>query len=357
MAQRKRLSLEQQLYISQCREKWEKVAISTKSIDRQDITQTIQSAYQLISTQQPEIIFFSSPLAMIQQVNNWLENDLIFEAETKLGDLFNELYQETEDALIEQLGEDIYEDIIAKLVRPIEFHGTEIWRGIATTFNQKNRLLWNSLVNDWTDITEIDASYASLLDFYFSVLNCQRSKPQIWQIYHNLILSCGWSLLGKKYCLICEKPQIITWDERRLLHGEGKPAIEFSDGFSIYAYHQIILPEKYGKVHPSQWQPAWLLTETNYQVRKALIQGIGYQRISQELPLIELDRLPISLNSYTEYTYFQELNYNPKVSIQYTLFKIDSQVCQEPIILLLITDYNTCQKGLLEVSSALINIQ
>lgn len=58
MAQRKMLSLEQQLCISQCRAKWEKVAISTKSIDRQHITQTIQSAYQLISTKQPEIIFF-----------------------------------------------------------------------------------------------------------------------------------------------------------------------------------------------------------------------------------------------------------------------------------------------------------
>jgi hypothetical protein len=153
MAQQKKLTLEQQLYITKCRGKWEKVAISTKSIDRQHITQTIQSAYKLISTKQPEIIFFSSPLAMIQHVSDWLENDLIFEAEAKLGDLFGELYEETEDALIEQLGEDVYEDIIAKLVRPIEFHGTEIWRGIATTFNQKNRLLWNSLVNDWTDIT------------------------------------------------------------------------------------------------------------------------------------------------------------------------------------------------------------
>jgi hypothetical protein len=124
--------------------------------------------------------------------------------------------------------------------------------------------LFEALRTHQRHITEIDASYASLLDFCFSVLNFQTSEPQTWQIYQNLILSCGWSLLGKKYCLICEKPQIITWDEQHLLHGEGKPAIQFSDGFSIYAYHQIIVPEKYGKIHPSQWQPKWLLTETNY---------------------------------------------------------------------------------------------
>jgi hypothetical protein len=80
-----------------------------------------------------------------------------------------------------------------------------------------------------------------LLDFGFSVLNLQIPNQQAWQIYQTLVLSCGWSLFGKKYCLICEKPQIISWDERRLLHGKEKPAIQFSDGFSIYAEHHKLI--------------------------------------------------------------------------------------------------------------------
>jgi hypothetical protein len=49
------------------------------------------------------------------------------------------------------------------------------------------------------------------------------------------------------------------------------------------------LPEQYGKVHPHQWQSEWLLTEDNVELRRVLIQGIGYDRICQELQASELD--------------------------------------------------------------------
>lgn len=74
------------------------------------------------------------------------------------------------------------------------------------------------------------------------------------------------------------------------------------------------MPEKYGKIHPQQWQATWLLTEENAELRRVLIQGIGYARICQELQAIELD-----------------------TSQEYTLLKIDADVDEEPIYLLKMT--------------------
>jgi internalin A len=79
------------------------------------------------------------------------------------------------------------------------------------------------------------------------------------------------------------------------IHAEGKPALELSSGYKLYAYHGVFLPEEYGAVHPSQWQPQWILEETNAELRRVLIQGIGYARICQELAATELD-------SWREYT-------------------------------------------------------
>jgi hypothetical protein len=57
----------------------------------------------------------------------------------------------------------------------------------------------------------------------------------------------------------------------------------------------VKLPEKYGKLHPHEWQAQWILEEENAELRRVLIQGIGYARICQELQATELD-------SWQEYT-------------------------------------------------------
>ena len=58
------------------------------------------------------------------------------------------------------------------------------------------------------------------------------------------------------------------------------------------------MPEKYGQLHPYQWQSQWLLTEDNAEVRRVLIQGIGYDRIIQELSAQQID-------SWQEYALLQ----------------------------------------------------
>lgn len=113
---------------------------------------------------------------------------------------------------------------------------------------------------------------------------------------------------------MCDRPRLLSLDNQERLHAEGSPAIQFADGFSIYAYQGAILPEKYGKVHPREWQSQWLLSEENAELRRVLIQGIGYARIVEELQAIELD-------SWQEYT----------------LLKIGSDVDVEPIYLLKMT--------------------
>ncbi|HEY9866726.1 MAG TPA: leucine-rich repeat domain-containing protein, partial [Candidatus Obscuribacterales bacterium] len=66
--------------------------------------------------------------------------------------------------------------------------------------------------------------------------------------------------------------------------------------------------------HPSQRKAEWLLTEKNSEIRRLLIEKMGYERICKELQAIELD-------SWREYT----------------LLKIDAKVDIEPIHLLKMT--------------------
>jgi hypothetical protein len=133
-------------------------------------------------------------------------------------------------------------------------------------------------------------------------------------LYQQLVKHSGWIFTFKKICLVCDHPRILSFDNQQRLHAEGAPAIQFADGYSLYASHGVGLPEKYGKLHPNQWQAKWLIEEDNAELRRVLIQGIGYDKIAQELGAIELD-------SYQEYT----------------LLKIDTDIDVESIYLLKMT--------------------
>lgn len=141
---------------------------------------------------------------------------------------------------------------------------------------------------------EVWARDASLLDFCFSVLNCPYD-PEKWELLQALIINCDWIYPFEKTCIVCERPIKLSFDSQDRLHAEGKPAIQFADGWGLYSYHGVTLPEKYGAVHPREWQAQWILEEDNAELRRLLIQGIGYVRICQELQATELD-------SWAEYT-------------------------------------------------------
>lgn len=150
-------------------------------------------------------------------------------------------------------------------------------------------------------------------DFCISVLNCTHDSIK-WNLFQAIIKDCGWIFTFEKICIVCDRPLHLRFDNQDRLHAEGEPAIEFTDGYSVYSYHGVTLTEKYGKIHPQQWQATWLLTEENAELRRVLIQGIGYARICEELQAIELDTWA-----------------------EYTLLKIDADLDEEPIYLLKMT--------------------
>ena len=156
------------------------------------------------------------------------------------------------------------------------------------------------------------------IDYATSVMNFPH-KPQKWSALQGLVKHCG-SIFGtNNLCIICDRPTKILVNEDNQLRGEGETAIEFADGFVAYAYNGTYLPEKYGAVHPSQWQTQWIFEEKYNDLQEALIQGIGAVRLSEELPLIE----EIEQETIEEYTFFKLENKGVKTT--HILRRIDSQ--------------------------------
>jgi hypothetical protein len=293
-----KLTPSQEALIPVYREKWRAIALSTEPIDRQKAAEAVNAAYQIIGYLPPQIVFCDSPNAALSRTRRERSSEVA-------GQLGTKLRIESIHRLSNQLGKKLNSDLTCLMWSQLRPH---LWE-------QLNRQLKGQLgvkIDEGIQ-PELWACNASIFDFCISVLNCSHSQKE-WQVYRSLIENCGWFFPFERVCYVCDRPRILSFDNQQRLHAIKSPAIQFADGFSIYAYHGVRLPEKYGALHPNQWQAKWLLEEDNAELRRVLIQGIGYARICQELQATELDTW-----------------------LEYTLLRIDSSVDVEPIHLLKMT--------------------
>jgi hypothetical protein len=274
------LAPEQKALIQVIREKWKAIALLTERLDRKRMTEVIEAAYRTLNHSEPEIMFFDSPHAAVRFLGS--------QSQDALG---KALMKEVHDQLIAQLNWQL-----EKWDRNNELQGQIDRIPSLPRCGLERRLKSELKCQRYRENPVCESIHsgvclcaASQMDFCISVLNLIHDRDK-WTAYQ-LLMSEGCCIFAfEKICLVCERPTQLSIDSEERLHAEAEPAIEFADGFfRKYIYHGVELPEKYGKLHPNQWQAKWLLEEKNAEVRKLLIQEIGYGRICQELQAIELD--------------------------------------------------------------------
>lgn len=322
MAKINYLTPEQESLIPVYREKWQKIGLSTDRIDRNFATKTIEALYKFIGKSKPEIIFLDSPKTVVKALLD-RENFL-----KRLQPIYKKINEDLSLKLILKMSSQFEPHFFQELRKKLKISSFLPW-------NISNRI-WNQITEDlkieynesdyyyyyngnkidsYVEISILDlANYNIEFDYYISVLNCPFDR-EIWQLHQELTNNCGsriWTF--ENVCYLSENPIKISLNSRDRLHGNGETAIEFADGFKIYVYNGVRLPEKYGQIKSELWQVEWLLSEQNAERKRVLIEGIGYERVCEELNVVEL-------NSWREYT----------------LLKIDNNIDIEPIYLLKMT--------------------
>lgn len=235
------LTPEQEALIPVYQEKWQKIAISTEPIDRQKATEAVKAAYTAIGRQEPEILFCDSPDAAYEMLLKYTSSEL-------------------EDEFWKKLVEPLWDEHRSKLGSELD---NQLWEELAVQVD--NGEIEGALcIFGFCIQPEEWASACSYIDFCFSVLNlnCVHQLAK-WSVVQSIVKYWGRIFVYEEIAIICDRPRILSFDNQKHLHAEGKPAIQFADGFSVYAYHGVTLPEKYGKLHPNQWEAKWLLEEKN----------------------------------------------------------------------------------------------
>jgi internalin A len=281
---------QQKALIETCRHSWGTLTNSTEPVDRDKASTALKVFCEILGLEIPEIIFFSSPeevLAQCLQIHNQPQDSNPRDRDS------HPIYQLNKQ--------------VADLLSPFVLI-TELYREFVRYVEWQEQLN-NLLVTRFTDLLGYSdnlflivspkyfVQYIAMAEFCVSGLGMVL-KPESQKLFEALkyiVAECGWIVMLVNVCYVCDRPIKLSLDSEYRLHAEGESAIEFADGYKIYSHHGVTLPEKYGVIHPTNWRSQWLLEEENAELRRVLIQEIGYARICQELQATELD-------SWQEYT-------------------------------------------------------
>ena len=255
-------------------EKWRKILFTSKPINQKTVAELVKKSYQILNLAEPQILFCQSPL----EAHKYLA-----EIQPSISDyhrLKADLSSLLDNKSIQQFRSG---DVISYEIEMMLFFESETFSNVADNIYE---LLEDCLESQhlWKLIdSELMSSSLYEYDFYIEGLNCDCNQ-EVWNILKHIAEECPYILSFTDFCVVIDRPIELHLDKTNCLHAEGKPAASFIDGFDIYAYHGTTIPEKYGQLKYSQWQPQWFLEENDEDLRIALIKGIGYERLNQELP-------------------------------------------------------------------------
>ena len=275
------------------------LTLSTTPIDAKKATETVKNIYVAIGHKSPQVIVCSSPpvadLNFLKKlkIDCMSQNQISPNATGNLGwgkSLLKELFQSVDVGVSLMFWKELGDEIILEpdtdctLVSELE--------ELAINYPESRKSESRSYSNYLQPLTPTAlVKEIHLTEFLISKLGItlDQKAQELIRCKQQLFEECGWIFPFDKICLVCDRPLHIRFDSANELHAEGEPAIAFADGYSLYFHHGVKLPEKYGKVHPDLWQAEWIISEENAELRRVLIERIGYDRICCELQAVELD--------------------------------------------------------------------
>ena len=113
--------------------------------------------------------------------------------------------------------------------------------------------------------------------------------------YEMTARSAGWWWPHRKFVMVCDRPAVIHqeqvgargWGSHRLHHPTG-PAIQWRDGWGIYFWHGLRVPDEW-ITDPSSIDPSTVLKHESVELRRAAAEIVGWDRVLAQLPVQTVD--------------------------------------------------------------------
>jgi hypothetical protein len=120
------------------------------------------------------------------------------------------------------------------------------------------------------------AATSAFFDYFRTELNL-KNQTEKWLGNKEVTENAGWWIPCRDICFVSERHTTVNRDDWGRLHSTHEAAVQYPDGWEIYAIHGVRLPEYIIK-SPEKITVSEIEKQSNAEVRRVMIEKYGHDR-------------------------------------------------------------------------------
>jgi len=249
------LTKEQENKLTEYRDKWLEIGLSTKPADRQTAEKGILKAYQIAGIKTiPKIVWCDSPLSNCLTSVRFPVKSVMDSVETSV-----------RNSVVDSVRTSM-EDSVADSVR------TSVTDSV-----------WDTIYG------QHDAAWLGYYDYYADVLKLNRQTEKLEGLWM-IAKSAGWFVPCDNICWISERHNVCKLKDGKI-HSDGSPAIQYPDGFSVWGLNGVRVSREIAETPFDKLDAKLILKEKNAEVRREIVRKIGVEKLCKDLNAKCIDKV------------------------------------------------------------------
>ena len=234
-----RLTAQQEVLIPQIRDKWLKIGLSTAPSDWEKAKEGVRLAYQFVKLEHPLFVTVKSPMSSILAY-------ILVKGQVRV---------QVRDQVRGQVWSQVWDQV-----------GYQVW-------DQVRNFCYG----------QHDAELLSFFDFFKTIGIIKNELDGLFLHAQ----SSGWWLPYKNIAILTDRPNELYQDQQGRLHNPTSMAIKYRDGWGVYAYHGVRVPEKV-ILHSKHLTVQEIIEEKNVEIRRVMIELYGLSNFLQDARTIKI---------------------------------------------------------------------
>jgi hypothetical protein len=253
--------------------KWTDIGLCTLPANRKEAERGIITSYQIAGLDPPKkIVWCGSP------VSQGLTRAILFNLKkTEIG-----------NSVRDSVGDSVWDSVWDSVRNSV---GGSVWGSVWDSVRDSVRDSVGDSVGDsvrdsvWDSVGDSiygqhDSDWLAFYDYFCEACGLSEETQKLtglWQVAK----SANWWLPHKNICWVSERHHILYKDDRGFLHCENGPALQYPDGWSIWAWHGVRVSQHIIE-QPETITTHEIQKEQNEEVRRILIERMGWERWLRE---------------------------------------------------------------------------
>ena len=252
---------EEEVLLKQHADMWIKRIVSTETADFSKLEPAIKGLYRAANLAEPEVILVNSPIQMV----------FMYGTCSVLAAKKNANVRQILDDVAAQMND------IPAGVSPVE-HYVSVCKSVAGKKGLNEAKNWSSVYQGGAYWAQYDSYLTAMRD----ILGLRLPEHADYKFWEEAAIHGTFRVMHEKFCIVSDFPELLKIDEQNRAHGQEGPSHRWRDGWSLYHWHGVAVPEHW-IMNKNSLSAKEAITWENIEQRRAACEILGWAKVLREL--------------------------------------------------------------------------